>query len=125
MTAAASDLQAIRIDLNNLKDTSGKFMVQATHEADQWRYGDGNSAASSRHPWIRDRPELLTGCRLPDEGLDPVLCLGTILGSRTFPIINNTGSVLWTTKVHASSRLRSKDRSLPHIPKTGGSMDDE
>jgi hypothetical protein len=43
MTAAASDLQAIRIDLNNLKDTSGKFMVQATHEADQWRYVDGNS----------------------------------------------------------------------------------
>ena len=40
MTAAASDLQAIRIDLNNLKDTSGKFMVQATL--------DGNSAANFR-----------------------------------------------------------------------------
>ena len=33
MTAAASDLQAIRIDLNNLNDTLAKFMDQATHEA--------------------------------------------------------------------------------------------
>jgi ElaB/YqjD/DUF883 family membrane-anchored ribosome-binding protein len=33
MTAAASDLQAIRNDLNNLKDTLAKFMGQATHEA--------------------------------------------------------------------------------------------
>jgi ElaB/YqjD/DUF883 family membrane-anchored ribosome-binding protein len=33
MTAAASDLQAIRNDLNNLKDTLAKFTGQATHEA--------------------------------------------------------------------------------------------
>ena len=33
MTAASSDLQAIRNDLNNLKDTLAKFMDQATHEA--------------------------------------------------------------------------------------------
>jgi ElaB/YqjD/DUF883 family membrane-anchored ribosome-binding protein len=33
MTAAGSDLQAIRNDLNNLKDTLAKFMAQASHEA--------------------------------------------------------------------------------------------
>jgi hypothetical protein len=33
MNAAASDLQAIRNDLINLKDTLAKFMGQATHEA--------------------------------------------------------------------------------------------
>ena len=33
MTAAASDLQAIRTDLNNLKDTLARFMAQATGEA--------------------------------------------------------------------------------------------
>jgi ElaB/YqjD/DUF883 family membrane-anchored ribosome-binding protein len=33
MTAAASDLQAIRNDLDNLKDTLARFMAQATDEA--------------------------------------------------------------------------------------------
>jgi ElaB/YqjD/DUF883 family membrane-anchored ribosome-binding protein len=33
MTAAASDLQAIRNDLNSLKDTLAKFIVQAGSEA--------------------------------------------------------------------------------------------
>jgi ElaB/YqjD/DUF883 family membrane-anchored ribosome-binding protein len=33
MTAAASDLQAIRNDLNNLKDTLARFMAQASSEA--------------------------------------------------------------------------------------------
>jgi ElaB/YqjD/DUF883 family membrane-anchored ribosome-binding protein len=33
MTAAASDLQAIRNDLNSLKDTLAKFMAQAGSEA--------------------------------------------------------------------------------------------
>ena len=33
MAAAASDLQAIRTDLNNLKDTLARFMAQATGEA--------------------------------------------------------------------------------------------
>jgi ElaB/YqjD/DUF883 family membrane-anchored ribosome-binding protein len=33
MTAAASDLQAIRNDLNSLKDTLARFMVQAGSEA--------------------------------------------------------------------------------------------
>jgi ElaB/YqjD/DUF883 family membrane-anchored ribosome-binding protein len=33
MTAAASDLQAIRKDLNNLKDTLARFMAQASSEA--------------------------------------------------------------------------------------------
>jgi hypothetical protein len=33
MTAAAADLQAIRNDLNNLKDTLARFMVQAGSEA--------------------------------------------------------------------------------------------
>jgi ElaB/YqjD/DUF883 family membrane-anchored ribosome-binding protein len=33
MTAAASDLQAIRNDLNSLKDTLAKFMAQASSEA--------------------------------------------------------------------------------------------
>jgi ElaB/YqjD/DUF883 family membrane-anchored ribosome-binding protein len=33
MTSAASDLQAIRNDLNSLKDTLAKFMAQATNEA--------------------------------------------------------------------------------------------
>jgi ElaB/YqjD/DUF883 family membrane-anchored ribosome-binding protein len=33
VTAAASDLQAIRNDLINLKDTLAKFMAQAGHEA--------------------------------------------------------------------------------------------
>jgi ElaB/YqjD/DUF883 family membrane-anchored ribosome-binding protein len=33
MTAAASDLQAIRNDLNSLKDTLARFMAQASHEA--------------------------------------------------------------------------------------------
>jgi ElaB/YqjD/DUF883 family membrane-anchored ribosome-binding protein len=33
VTAASSDLQAIRNDLNNLKDTLAKFMAQAGHEA--------------------------------------------------------------------------------------------
>ena len=33
MTAAASDLQAIRNDLNSLTDTLARFMAQASHEA--------------------------------------------------------------------------------------------
>jgi ElaB/YqjD/DUF883 family membrane-anchored ribosome-binding protein len=33
MTAAGADLQAIRNDLNNLKDTLAKFMAHASHEA--------------------------------------------------------------------------------------------
>src|SRR5690242_18826537 len=33
MTAAASDLQAIRNDLSNLKDTLARFMAQASSEA--------------------------------------------------------------------------------------------
>jgi ElaB/YqjD/DUF883 family membrane-anchored ribosome-binding protein len=50
MTAAASDLQAIRTDLNNLKDTLARFMAQATNEAAKSaREVSGNVAAQVQH----------------------------------------------------------------------------
>jgi ElaB/YqjD/DUF883 family membrane-anchored ribosome-binding protein len=49
MTAAASDLQAIRNDLDNLKATLAKFMAQATSEAAKSaREGSGNVAAQMK-----------------------------------------------------------------------------
>src|SRR5712691_6584007 len=54
MTAAASDLQAIRNDLNNLKDTLARFMAQASSEAARSARDVSSSVAGQVKDQVKD-----------------------------------------------------------------------
>ena len=66
MTAATSDLQAIRNDLNNLKDTLVKFIAHASHEATQSAREVSSSVASQMKDVATDAGDVAGG--LADKG---------------------------------------------------------
>jgi ElaB/YqjD/DUF883 family membrane-anchored ribosome-binding protein len=69
MTAAASDLQAIRNDLNSLKDTLARFMVQAGNEAARSARDVSSSVAGQVKDAVGDTVEDVAG-GLADKGVE-------------------------------------------------------
>jgi ElaB/YqjD/DUF883 family membrane-anchored ribosome-binding protein len=68
MTAAASDLQAFRNDLNNLKDTLARFITQASSEAAR-SARDVSSSISGQVYAVRDTAGGVAG-DLADRGME-------------------------------------------------------
>jgi ElaB/YqjD/DUF883 family membrane-anchored ribosome-binding protein len=69
MTAAASDLQAIRNDLNSLKDTLAKFMAQAGSEAARSARDASSSVAGQVKDAVGDTVGGVAG-DLADRGVE-------------------------------------------------------
>jgi ElaB/YqjD/DUF883 family membrane-anchored ribosome-binding protein len=69
MTAAAADLQAIRNDLNSLKDTLARFMVQAGGEAARSARDVSSSVAGKVKDAVGDTVEDVAG-GLADKGVE-------------------------------------------------------
>jgi len=68
-TAAASDLQAIRNDLNSLKDTLARFMAQASHEAARSARDVSSSVAGQVKDAVGDTVGGVAG-DLADKGME-------------------------------------------------------
>jgi ElaB/YqjD/DUF883 family membrane-anchored ribosome-binding protein len=68
MTAAAADLQAIRNDLNSLKDTLARFMVQARNEAARSARDVSSSVAGQMKDAVGGTVEDVAG-GLADKGV--------------------------------------------------------
>jgi ElaB/YqjD/DUF883 family membrane-anchored ribosome-binding protein len=69
MTAAAADLQAIRNDLNSLKDTLARFMVQAGSEAARSARDVSSSVAGQMKDVVGGTVEDVAG-GLADKGVE-------------------------------------------------------
>jgi ElaB/YqjD/DUF883 family membrane-anchored ribosome-binding protein len=69
MTAAAADLQAIRNDLNSLKDTLARFMVQAGGEAARSARDVSSSVAGQMKDVVGGTVEDVAG-GLADKGVE-------------------------------------------------------
>ena len=69
MTAAASDLHAIRNDLNSLKDTLARFMVQARNEAARSARDVSSSVAGQMKDVVGGTVEDVAG-GLADKGVE-------------------------------------------------------
>jgi ElaB/YqjD/DUF883 family membrane-anchored ribosome-binding protein len=69
MTAAASDLQAIRNDLNSLKDTLARFMTQASSKAARSARDVSSSVSGQVKDAVRDTVGGVAG-DIADKGME-------------------------------------------------------